>query len=138
MLNGISDLTYAITQHWGGYQPHAVCLLEDPAIIAAEVLTNLGVALAYYTIPLVLWRFVRRFPTLPFRSVAVMFLVFILACGTSHLTRVLTLFIGGWAYWLDAAVCSVTVVASLATALGLLRHGPQIAVLTGRWLAVSR
>jgi hypothetical protein len=30
------------------------------------------------------------------------------------------------------------VVASLATALGLVRHGPQIAMLTGRWLAVSR
>jgi hypothetical protein len=75
---------------------------------------------------------------LPFRSVGLMFLVFIFACGTSHVTRVLTLFLGGWAYWLDAAVCTVTVIASLGTAIGLLRHGPRIAALTGRLLAEQR
>jgi hypothetical protein len=67
-----------------------------------------------------------------------MFLIFIFACGTTHITRVLTLFIGGWTYWLDAAVCAVTVVASLATALGLVRHGREIAALGSRILAPAR
>ncbi len=138
MLQSIAAMTYDIAQTWGGYAPHAICLLYDPAIIAIEVVTNLGIALAYFVIPFALWRFLRRAEMLPFRSVGVMFLVFILACGTSHLTRVLTLFLGGWAYWLDAAVCTVTVVASLGTALGLIRHGPRIANLTGRLLAEPR
>jgi hypothetical protein len=138
MLQAISDATYAIVQNWAGYQPHAVCLLEDPAIIAAEVVTNLGIALAYFLIPLALWRFLRGVDVLPFRSVLVMFVIFILACGTSHITRIATLFLGGWLYWLDIAVCAVTVVASLGTAIGLMRHGRGIAVLAGRLLAQAR
>jgi hypothetical protein len=138
MLDAVSRATYAVVQGWGGYAPHAVCLLNDPAIIAAEVVTNLGIALAYYMIPFALWRFLREAPMLPFRSVAAMFLVFILACGTSHLTRVATLFFGGWTYWLDVAVCGVTLVASLGTAIGLMRHGPAIVTLTGRLLAQPR
>lgn len=138
MLQAISDATYAIVQNWAGYHPHAVCLLEDPAIIAAEVITNVGIALAYFMIPFALWRFLRRLEVLPFRSVMVMFVIFILACGTSHLTRVATLFLGGWVYWLDAAVCAVTLIASLGTAIGLARHGPAIMLLTGRLLAQAR
>lgn len=135
MLEAISQAAYHVAQNWAGYHPHAVCLLEDPAIIAAEVITNLGVALAYYMIPFALWRFARRFETLPFRSVAIMFVIFIFACGTSHVTRVMSLFLGGWTYWLDVAVCLVTLVASLGTAIGLVRHGPRIVLLTGRLLA---
>ncbi|MFC0384869.1 hypothetical protein [Muricoccus vinaceus] len=135
MLQTIADASYDIIQGWGGYAPHAVCLLEDPAIIAITVVTNLGVAAAYFMIPFALWRFLRRFETLPFRSVLVMFVVFILACGTSHITKVMTLFLGGWTYWLDAAVCSLTLIASLGTAIGLVRHGRRIAFLTGRLIA---
>ncbi|ONG42365.1 hypothetical protein BKE38_29545 [Pseudoroseomonas deserti] len=135
MLDRIADAAYALAQHWGGMQPHAICLLQDPALLAVGVVTNIGVALAYFAIPLCLWRLLRQAALLPFRSVLVMFVIFILACGTSHLTKVLTLFLGGWAYWLDATACTVTLVASLATALGLLRHGRRIAGLAGRLLA---
>ncbi|MGG5812129.1 hypothetical protein [Falsiroseomonas sp. CW058] len=138
MTEAISRLTYEIVQAWGGYAPHAICLLYDPAIIAVEVVTNLGVAMAYFAIPFAIWRFLRRVELLPFRSVMVMFLVFILACGTSHLTRVATLFLGGAAYWVDAAVCTVTMIASLGTAIGLMRHGPRIALIAGRLLAQPR
>jgi len=135
MLQTIADVTYDVVQSWGGYAPHAICLLQDPAIIATVVITNLGVAVAYFMIPFALWRFLRGFDALPFRSVIVMFVVFILACGTSHVTKVMTLFIGGWSYWLDAAVCTVTLIASLGTAIGLVRHGSRIATLAGRLFA---
>jgi hypothetical protein len=138
MLDAVSRAAYAVVQAWGGYAPHAVCLLNDPAIIAAEVVTNLGIAAAYYVIPFVLWRFLGSVQALPFRSVVTMFVIFILACGTSHLTRATTLFLGGWTYWLDAAVCAVTLIASLGTAVGLLRHGPAIVAVGGRLLAQPR
>jgi hypothetical protein len=134
MLDAISRVTYDLVQGASGYAPHAVCLLQDPAIIGIEVLANLAIATAYFMIPAALWRFIRHLPMLPFRSVLVMFLVFILACGTSHLTRVATLFFGGWVYWLDAAVCAVTAVASLGTGILLARHGRQIAGLAARRL----
>lgn len=138
MLDTISTLTYAITQRFGGFAPHAVCLLYDPAIIAIEVVTNVGIAIAYFIIPFALWRFLRRAEFVPFRSVLAMFVVFILACGASHLTRVATLFIGGGAYWVDAAVCTITMIASLGTAIGLVRHGPRILAVTGQLLAAPR
>ena len=138
MLDRFATRTYDIAQAWGGYAPHAICLLYDPAILAVEVVTNLGIALAYFAIPLALLRFLRGVDTLPFRSVLVMFVIFILACGVSHVTRVLTLFVGGWAYWADAAVCTVTLIASLGTAIGLIRHGPRIVAITGRLLAAAR
>lgn len=138
MLQTLATLTYDIAQNWGGYAPHALCLLYDPAILAVEVITNLGIALAYFLIPFALWRFLRRVDTLPFRSVWVMFVIFIFACGTSHITRVATLFLGGWTYWVDAAVCTVTLIASLGTAIGLIRHGPRIVEVTGRLLVAPR
>jgi hypothetical protein len=138
MLDAVSNGTYQVVQHWAGYQPLAVCLPQHPVIFAAEVLTNAGIALAYFMIPFALWRFLRNFPTLPFRSVWVMFVILILACGTSHLSRVLNLFLGGWTYWLDVVVCGVTLVASLGTAIGLLRHGRRIVLLTHDLLAVQR
>ncbi|WP_419899063.1 hypothetical protein [Roseomonas sp. USHLN139] len=137
MLDRVADAAYALAQYGGAMPPHAVCLLQDPALLALTAVTHLGVALAYFAIPLCLARLLRQTALLPFRSVLVMFVLFILACGASHLTKVLTLFVGGWAYWLDAAACSVTLIASLATALGLLRHGSEIAGLAGRLLARS-
>jgi hypothetical protein len=138
MMEIVSAAAYRVAQDWGGYHPHVMCLIFDPAIIAAEVITNVGIAIAYFMIPVALWRFTRGQEALPFRSVWVMFVIFILACGTSHLTRVASLFLGGWVYWLDVAVCSVTLVASLGTAIGLVRHGPRIASLTGRLLLQQR
>jgi hypothetical protein len=127
----IEYLTHLISQNWGTYPEH-------PAIIAAELITNLGIAIAFFMIPVALWRFTQRFEALPFRSVWVMFVIFILACGTSYLTRVASLFLGGWVYWVDVAVCTATLVASLGTAIGLVRHGPRIAMLSGRLLQQQR
>jgi hypothetical protein len=130
-MDAIRDLTHIIVQDWGVYP-------EDPAIIAAQIITNLGIAIAFFMIPVALWRFTRRFEALPFRSVWIMFVIFILACGTSYLTRVASLFLGGWVHWVDVAVCAAALVASLGTAIGLVRHGPRIAMLSGRLLQQQR
>jgi hypothetical protein len=65
MLQTVADLTHDIVQNWAGYAPHAICLLNDPAVIAVNVVTNLGIAAAYYVIPFALWRFLRQLETLP-------------------------------------------------------------------------
>jgi hypothetical protein len=50
------------------------------------------IGLAYYSIPVALWYFVRRRTDLPFTWIFVMFAVFIFACGTTHLIAV-------WKIW---------------------------------------
>lgn len=135
MLEQFSLRGYDMLQAGMGYHPHAICLLYDPGIIAVEAGVNLGIAVAYFTIAYGLSRLFRQLGHLPFRSVFFMFAAFILACGFSHVTKTLTLFVGGWAYGLDILVCSLTLVFSVATAIGLFRHGRAIMGATGRLLA---
>nr|WP_237179775.1 PAS domain S-box protein [Paraburkholderia sacchari] len=75
------------------------------------------IALSYYSIPVVLWSFARRRTDLPFSWLFLMFAVFILACGTTHLLAIVDI----WhpVYWLDAGVKTVTALASLATAAAM-------------------
>ncbi|RQT62259.1 PAS domain S-box protein [Burkholderia cepacia] len=73
------------------------------------------IALSYYSIPVALWIFTRRRTDLPFSWLFLMFAVFILACGTTHLISILDI----WqpVYWVDASVKTITAAASLATAV---------------------
>jgi hypothetical protein len=91
-----------------------------------DIFFNLGIALAYFALPFLVYRLIRLSPLMPFRSVMWMFMVFILACGTSHITKVLTEIYGGVFYLLDLFACGVTFTSSIMTALLLLKHGKRM------------
>ncbi|HEY1393951.1 MAG TPA: PAS domain S-box protein [Methylibium sp.] len=97
-----------------GFMPHGHCFLWTPTLLWAYVLSDSLIALAYYSIPVALWYFVRRRSDLPFGWVFIMFAVFIFACGTTHLMAIWNI----WqpVYWLDAAIKAATATASVATA----------------------
>lgn len=98
-----------------GFVPHGYCLQWSPGLIWSYVIADAVIALSYYSIPVALWIFVRRRTDLPFSWLFLMFAVFILACGTTHLISILDI----WqpVYWLDASVKTLTAAASLATAV---------------------
>jgi two-component system sensor histidine kinase UhpB len=98
-----------------GLMPHGYCLLWSPGLIWTYVGSDAIIALSYYSIPIALWTFARRRIELPFSWLFLMFALFILACGTTHLIAILDI----WqpAYWLDVGVKSITAAASLATAV---------------------
>ena len=50
-----------------------------------HILSDVGVWAAYFAIPLVLGSFAARRRDLPFRRVFILFVAFILLCGTTHL-----------------------------------------------------
>jgi len=95
----------------------------DPPLLWAYVLSDSLIGLAYYSIPVALWYFVRRRVDLPFRWIFVMFAMFIFACGTTHLMAIWSV----WqpVYWLDAGIRMVTAAVSLATAVLLWRLVPK-------------
>ena len=66
----------------------------EPAaiLVAVMMLSDLTIACAYYAIPVALWVLLRQHRGLPFRWLFVMFAVFIAACGTTHLMRVVQAF----------------------------------------------
>ena len=100
-----------------GFEPHGHCFLWDPVLLWLYVSSDAVVALSYFMIPIALFYFVRKRPDLAFNWMFLMFGAFILACGTTHLMGIWTL----WkpVYWLDGSIKALTAAFSFTTAVML-------------------
>jgi PAS domain S-box-containing protein len=94
--------------------PHGFCLLWEPGLIWLHAVSDSLIALAYFSIPLVLLAFIRRRPDVAHGWVALLFAAFILACGTLHVMDVVTL----WRpyYMMEGVIKLITAALSIATA----------------------
>src|SRR5215470_4813018 len=100
----------------GGFLPHAVCYLWDPALLTLHAVTDALIGLSYVTISATLAYLVfRARRDVPFHWIILAFGTFIVACGFTHFAELYTL----WEprYWLSGAVKVVTAIASVATAV---------------------
>lgn len=89
-----------------------------------HVASDLGVWSAYFAIPLVLGYFVLRRRDLPFRTISLLFVAFILLCGTTHLMEAIIFW---WpAYRLAGAIKLITAVVSWVTVFALVRVAPEV------------
>ena len=106
-----------------GFMPHGMCYQWQPDILALHIISDSLIALAYFSIPPTLMYFVRRRQDLHFNWIFVCFAVFIVACGTTHLLEIWTI----WepVYWLSGAVKAVTALASVPTAILLVKLIPE-------------
>lgn len=107
----------------GSFIPHGHCYLWQPKLVWLHVVSDAVIALAYYSIPLTLFYFVRKRKDLPFHGIFLMFAAFIIACGTTHIAAIWTL----WhpTYWLSGGIKATTAAVSLFTALELVPLVPQ-------------
>ncbi|GAB4368895.1 MAG: hypothetical protein Kow00121_08370 [Elainellaceae cyanobacterium] len=107
----------------GSFIPHGHCYLWKPGLVWLHLTADTLIALAYYSIPVTLFYFVRRRQDLPFHWVFLLFCTFIVACGTTHLLEVWTL----WhpTYWLSGSVKALTAAVSIFTAIELVPVVPQ-------------
>lgn len=104
------------------FMPHGHCYLWRPDLLWTNVIADSLIALSYITIPFTLIYFIHKRKDVPFDWMLAAFGVFILACGTSHLIEILTI----WKpyYWLSALVKVITAIASVITAILLVRLVP--------------
>jgi signal transduction histidine kinase/ActR/RegA family two-component response regulator len=104
------------------FMPHGHCYFWRTDLITLHVVSDGMIALSYYSIPLIIAYLVRRRSDLPFRSLFWLFGAFIVACGTTHLMEVYTV----WqpAYWLSGWIKGATAVISLMSAVALVRVVP--------------
>jgi hypothetical protein len=109
--------------------PHGICLSSSPEIIALIVVSNFGIALAYFAIPMILMVLLLRY-RIPMPTIITLFGVFIAGCGASHVMDIVTMYVGGDWYWLQVAVLAVTAVASLTTSVVL----TDILLRPARWI----
>ncbi len=94
--------------------PHGYCLSWSPILLWLNVISDLLITLAYYSIPLMLVYFIRQRNDFPFPWLIALFAGFIIACGTTHLLSAVTIWIP--LYWLDGLLKALTAILSLATA----------------------
>src|SRR3954453_14241319 len=111
----------------GNFLPHGWCYQWDSGIIGLHTISDLLIAIAYYFIPFALIYIVRRRGDFAYPWMFWLFGIFILACGTTHLMSVLVV----WQPWyrVDGVVKLITALASVPTAIALLRVAPAVIAL---------
>jgi PAS domain S-box-containing protein len=112
----------------GGFMPHGMCYLWRPDVLGLHIASDLLIGLAYFSIPITLLYFVRKRRDLEFNWMLVCLAVFIVACGATHLMDIWVI----WhpVYWLSGAIKAFTALASVPTAILLVKHLPAALALS--------
>ena len=122
MLNFLQGLLDSST-----LSPHGYCLTWRPELIWLHVVSDSIIAIAYFSIPFALAIFVSKRPDVEYGWVFWAFAIFILACGTTHVFSIWTLWIPD--YGIEGGVKAITAVASIVTAVMLWPLLPKLLVL---------
>lgn len=102
-----------------GFIPHGHCYLWQTNLVGLHVLADGFIALAYFSIPIMLIYFVRkRHDVAAFTKVSLLFSAFIIACGITHVMEIWTLWYP--VYWLSGLLKAITALISLYTAFELI------------------
>src|SRR5215210_799119 len=106
-----------------GFMPHGHCYLWQPNVLWLHILSDGLIALAYFSIPFTLVYFVRNRKDVEFNWMFLCFAAFIIACGATHLMEIWVI----WhpAYWLSGGVKVITALASVPTAILLVKLLPH-------------
>ncbi len=109
------------------FMPHGMCYAWRPSILWLNVISDAAIAIAYFSIPLALFHFLRKRLDVPFRGVVAMFSVFILACGLTHFMSIIIVWNGY--YGIQGMLKAVTGLASIGTAIMLYPVMPRMLAL---------
>jgi len=106
------------------FMPHGYCLLWQSDVLMLHVLSDALIALSYFSIPITLAYMAFKRKDFRFRWIFMLFGVFILACGATHL-------MGIWTIWhpdylVEGSLKFITGLASLGTAVVLWTLAPEI------------
>lgn len=104
--------------------PHGYCLSWNPALLWTYVATDSIIAISYFSIPFALWYFAKHRPDVSQRWLILLFAIFIVACGLTHILDVINIW-SPYYYWANAITRIFTAAASLATAIMLWKIMPQ-------------
>ncbi|MFQ3679111.1 MAG: ATP-binding protein [Pseudanabaenaceae cyanobacterium] len=99
------------------YMAHGHCYLWQTPLVALHVTSDALTAIAYLSIPAMIWHFTRQRPAPRLNKVFLLFAAFILACGVGHLLEILTLWYPF--YWLSGIEQAFTALISCYTAAQL-------------------
>lgn len=100
------------------YLPHGFCIAWNQQLLAMHVISDLFIALAYFSIPAGIVYVARKRPDAVLQPIYYLFAAFILACGVTHVMGILTLWIP--MYYTQGITKIITAAVSVTTAIYLL------------------
>ncbi|MDB5257423.1 MAG: evgS [Chitinophagaceae bacterium] len=105
------------------FMPHGHCYFWQPEIVWSHAISDAIIAISYFMIPYALVKLIRKRPDMKYKNMFLLFGIFIVACGTTHILSIINI----WTplYRLDALVKIITALASLPTAIILIRIIPE-------------
>lgn len=98
-----------------GLLPHGICLSWKPSLLLLHVLSDGLIAASYFSIPFGIAHFVSQRKDLEYRWMFILFAGFILACGTTHLMDIWTLWHPD--YQVQGIIKAITACISVASAI---------------------
>ena len=110
-----------------GFQPHGMCLLWQSNVFWAHVISDILIALSYFSIPIALIYFAIHRADFTYRWVLFLFGGFVFACGFTHMLGIWTMWVPD--YGIQASVKAVTALVSMATAIALWPLMPKLLAL---------
>ena len=105
------------------YMAHGFCLLWEPGLIRLHVISDIITGLAYYAIAIALFYFIYKRRDTPFPLMFLLFSVFILSCGTTHLSAAYTIYVPK--YWEEGVIKAITAFVSVVAAILLIPLIPK-------------
>lgn len=112
------------------FMPHGQCYLWTPSLVWLHVGSDALIGLAYIIIPIALLYVVRQRDDLPFSWMFVLFGIFIVACGATHIVEIWNVWNAD--YWFSGGVKLITAAASIPTAILLIYLIPRILTIPSR------
>ncbi len=110
-----------------GLTPHGFCLNWAPGLVAVHAISDGLIGVAYFSIPLAIASFTGQRRDLKYSWVAYLFVAFILACGSTHIFSILTLWVP--VYGIEGVIKAITAALSVATAVLLWPLIPKLVAL---------
>ncbi|MGB3405265.1 MAG: PAS domain S-box protein [Microcoleaceae cyanobacterium] len=104
--------------------PHGHCYLWQTPLVGLHLISDLVIVLAYFSIPLLLFYFIRQRQDVPFNRIFILFSAFIFSCGLTHLMSVITLWYP--LYWVSGVIKAASGLISLVSAIELYHLMPQL------------
>jgi len=109
------------------YIPHGHCYLWQSQLVWLHIMSDLLIAIAYFSIPMMLIYFIYKRNDVPFLGIFGLFGAFIVFCGTGHLLEIWTLWYP--VYWVTGIQKAMTALISCYTALEMVTRLPQFLAL---------
>jgi two-component system sensor kinase FixL len=108
------------------FMPHGMCFLWRPELMALHIISDALIALAYFTIPFAILRFVQGRDDLEPRHqrMALLFAAFIALCGLTHVFSIYVIWVP--IYITEGWLKAVTAIVSVATAISLTMLVPKV------------